>query len=400
MKNMHKYLSKKLGIVIMIIIAGVNVVSNIKNIQEIIINYVQDYNQKLNKNLLVNEDFFGDTLRLIDFLNNYYTYLVKSKDEERILNVLDHFELLRKEVTGLELPSTHDVLSYITEDEYRQMKKGVYKVRKMILPLEEKENILKGLSKSYELYENAFKDQLYMVYTNDNIHNFELKERYFPHVIGLNLENQTKDVDTLDSKEIEYYQGLPFMLETMTTKKGLSSLDQYERKNYHSLFNYSYLKTKNLAFFNFSKLTTPMLVVNSFRKIESNVKTNTFFATPIQVGKKSAYSVVGFHENSKFSDGFADSDIHMKDSKKVKGDMGITTAIFRKNKLLPPHHFELIKLFTVTEQIHFIDEILENEVMEKAYQHLKQYQNRLKRSLCDQLSLEYQLKGMISTKTI
>lgn len=371
--------------------------SKMKNIQEIIINYVQDYNQELNKNLLANEDFFGDTLRLLDFLNNYYTYLVKSKDQERISNVLEHIDLLRREVTGLE-EQTNQELIHMTEDEYRQMNKGVLKVRKMIFPLETKGLILNNLIKAYDFYKTSFKDQLYMVYTNENIYNFELKERYFPQVIGLNLEDQKRDVDTFTTKELEYYQSLPQMLREMTSKQGLESLDAYERKYHHSLFNYSYVKSKTMAFFNFVQMNTPMLVVNNSKKIESNVKTNTFFATPIEVGQRKAYSLVGFHENSKFSDGYAASEIYIKDSKKIKGDVGITTAIFKKNKLLPPHHYELIKLFPVTQQISFIDQMLDNKEGD-LYQPLKQYQHRLKRRLCDQISLEYQLKQVEQVKT-
>ncbi len=375
---------------------GVNIVSKMKNIQKIIIDYVQDYNQGLNKNLLANEDFFGDTIRLLDFLNNYYSYLVKIKDQVRISNVLEHMDLLRKEVTGLEEDQMPPQAS-ITEDEYRQMKKGVLKVRKMIFPLETKQMILNDVMKSYDLYESCFKDQLYMVYTNENIYNFELKERYFPYVIGLNLEDQKKDVDTFTSKELEYYQQLPSMLKEITSN--MMSLDAYERNNHHSLFNYSYVKAKTLSFFNFAQMKMPMLVVNNSKKIDSNVKTNTFFATPIEVGQKDAYSLIGFHENSKFSDGYAEAEIYMKDSKKIKGDVGITTAIFKKNKLLPPYHYELIKVFPVTKQIHFIDQILETNERDAAYQSLKQYQNRLKRGLCDQINLEYQLKQMDQIKT-
>ena len=41
-----------------------------KKFGQIITSYVEDYNNTLNKKLLIDDDFFGDTIRLIDFLNN------------------------------------------------------------------------------------------------------------------------------------------------------------------------------------------------------------------------------------------------------------------------------------------------------------------------------------------
>lgn len=364
-----------------------------KDIQEIIQIYVKDYNQKLNKNLLVNEDFFGDTLRIIDFLNHYYTALIHLKDYQMIYFVLDHVDFIRKYIIGLGLSTKPSYM--ITDDEYRQARKGVHKVRKMIPSVSSKKDIFHHLLTSYQRYDENFKDQTYIVYTNDNIYNFELKEEYFPHVIGMNLEDKIQDVDTFTEKEKAYYHQIPEMLQKLSSESGLKSLDEYERKNYHSLFNYSYLKVKNISFLNFMSLDTPMFIVNNSKKVDSNVRTNTFFASPIKVGKKESYSMIGFHENSKFSQGYAESNVYLKDTHQIHGEMGITTAIFRKSKSNPSFPLELVKIFTLHEQIQFIDYILRNNDSLSHMKDLINYQGRLKRSLCDQINLEYQLKDMM-----
>lgn len=371
--------------------------AELKNIQRIIELYVQDYNKKLGKNLLLNEDFFGDTLRLIDFLNHYYDYLIKEKDEQRISFVIEQIPFIRKYITGLTPQEDSYTLSVITDDEYRQANKGVLKVRKLIPSISEKRNTLGQALSSYKRYEEEFKNQVYMVYTNDNIYNFELKEEYLPPILGLNLEDQVKDVYTMGDKEKEYYQKLPGMLEKMCTNEGIMALDTYEHKNFHSLFNYSYVKTKNISFQHFMNLRKPMLVISNHKKVDSNVKTSTFFATPILVGKSSSYSIVGFHENSKFSKRYAESKI-CKKAQEIKGEYGITTSIFRQNKILPPHHFELVRLFTISEQVNFINEVL-NHPHTKNLSDLKQYQDRLKRSLYDQINLEYKLEAVLKEHT-
>lgn len=378
--------------------------ASIRDIQNIIIDYVQDYNTKLNKNLLANEDFFGDTVRILDFLNHYYTYLLDVFDVERIDYVISNMKLIRKYITGLEAKIDIEPIYQVTEDEYRRSKKGVHKVRKLIVPKEEKKDIFDSLVRSYKLYEQEFKNQVYTVYTNDNIYNFTLKEEYFPYIIGLNTDDISKEVITLSKREQKYYEQLPSMLEKFSTNAGINSLDNYERENYHSLFNYSYLKLKNFSFLNFLERKTPKLVTSHQEKIDSNICTNTFFSSIINVGKKSGYSVVGFHENSKFSEGYAESDVYMSNNYKVLDEIGITTAIFRTDKVHSPHYLELIKLYPAQAQIKFIDYLLEHSTLNKI-ELLKQYQNRLKRALFDQLNLEYRLqesmyednkKGMIT----
>ena len=150
----------------------------LKEFQQIIELYVQDYNTRLHKKLLVNEDFFGDTIRIINFLNHYYQEILKEKDLTQTLKVKENLHLIRKVFTGInEAPLVLKPIS-ITSDEYRRSKKGVHKVRRIIPSIAEKQHLFDKILKSYDLYNKYFKNQEYLVYTNNSIYTFELKENY------------------------------------------------------------------------------------------------------------------------------------------------------------------------------------------------------------------------------
>lgn len=362
----------------------------LKEFQQIIELYVQDYNTRLHKKLLVNEDFFGDTIRIIDFLNHYYQEILKEKDLTQTLKVKENLNLIRKVFTGInEAPLVLKPIS-ITSDEYRRSKKGVHKVRRIIPSIAEKQHLFDKILKSYDLYNEHFKNQEYLVYTNNSIYTFELKEDYFPHVIGLSLDDNVNDVFNLSEKEQNYYQQLPVMIKHMNTQTALQQLERYEYRH-HSLFNYAYLKVKNGSFLNFCVLNQPMFVRHTDRKEGTNIKSNTYFIKPMCLLESQAYSLLGFHENSKFSQGYAESDIRLIEKKKPKGECGITSALFRKSKTLSPRNLNLIRLYTMNEQIQFINEIIPHLEQGHVVKELHEYQNRLKQSLFDYMNLECQI---------
>ena len=82
----------------------------LKEFQQIIELYVQDYNTRLHKKLLVNEDFFGDTIRIIDFLNHYYQEILKEKDLTQTLKVKENLHLIRKVADWDDYYNLHAIL--------------------------------------------------------------------------------------------------------------------------------------------------------------------------------------------------------------------------------------------------------------------------------------------------
>ena len=359
-----------------------------KKFWQIITNYVEDYNNTLNKKLLANDDFFGDTLRLIDFLNKYYKMLLSNNSIDKIKNVKKNINIIRECFTGLNQEKNKLYDSQLSLDSYRQSKKGVHKVRKLIPSIAEKKEIFDSLLTSYEVFESKFKNQEFLIYTNNSLYSFELKEEYFPHVIGLSLDDNISEQYELNEKEINYYKNLPNMLKTLTKSDLLKSLDKYEHDNYHSLFNYAYLRVKNNSFKNFYYNKNPMLVNHYIKKENSNMKTNTILLKPFLLENELVFSTIGFHENSKFNFGYSDTDIEFKDKLKFIGEYGIVTSLFKKDKILGPRNFNLVKIYTINEQINFIDILESNIKNAKIMKELKDYQNRLKRSLFDYINLE------------
>ena len=109
-----------------------------KKFGQIITSYVEDYNNTLNKKLLIDDDFFGDTIRLIDFLNKYYKLISNSKDVNKINAIKENVNTIRECFTGLNQKEEELFKTNINLDTYRQAKKGVHKVRKLIPSVSEK----------------------------------------------------------------------------------------------------------------------------------------------------------------------------------------------------------------------------------------------------------------------
>lgn len=372
----------------------------LEKFQELMRSYGENYNQCFNKHLQMNEDFFGDTIRMIDFLNHYYHELLKENKKEELALIQKNFSFLRHIFTGIDENPIDLSQLPISPDEFRQSKKGVLKVRRIIPTPIEKHTLFSQLLDLYQLFNEEFEDQEYLVYTNNSIHSFELKPSYFPHVIGLSLEDAPKDMYHYSEKEKEYYQNLPRMLERMNQKEVLQNLDQYEHKRNHSLFNYAYLKVKSSSFLSIYNKEMPLFVCHTDHKEGSNIKINVFLSKPVKLEEQLAYVYLGFHENSKFNEGYAESGINLLEKKKVHGECGITTALFRKNKSKYPRNLKLVKLYTMNEQIQFIEFLLpylENGHVKKE---LTEYQNRLKRSLFDYMNLECQITRQLSNKTL
>ena len=359
-----------------------------KKFWQIITSYVEDYNNTLNKKLLIDDDFFGDTIRLIDFLNKYYKLISNSKDVNKINAIKENVNTIRECFTGLNQKEEELFKTNINLDTYRQAKKGVHKVRKLIPSVSEKKEIIDSLVDSYNIFNDKFKNQEFLVYTNNSLYSFELKEDYFPHVIGLSLEDNVEEQSDLSEKEISYYKNLPNMLNKLNNLASLESLDKYEHDNYHSLFNYSYLKVKNTCFRNFYYNKLPMFVYHNIKKENSNIKTNTYLLKPIILENETSFASIAFHENSKFNFGYAESNIEFGDKLKINGEYGITTALFKKDKIIGPRNFNLVRMYTINEQIKFIDMIEKDIKDSKITKELKDYQNRLKRSLFDYINLE------------
>ena len=76
--------------------------------------------------------------------------------------------------------------------------------------------------------------------------------------------------------------------------------------------------------------------------------------------------------------------------------MWYNNCFFRKNKSKFPRNLKLVKLYTINEQVQFIELLLpylENGHVKKE---LSDYQNRLKRSLFDYMNLECQITRNLS----
>lgn len=359
-----------------------------ENFQKIIVEYVNDYNKELEKKLLADEDFFGDSIRLIDFLNKYYKMAFSKNDSARLLSIKKNLDIIKSCFTGINKKNDNIYDPNISLDIYRQSKKGVHKVRRIIPSISDKQKIFDSLIDSYDVYNKNYKNQEYLVYTNNSIYDFELKDDYFPHIIGLSLKDNMEDHHNLADKEIEYYKNLPKMINQLKSPKALKSLDNYEHNNLHSLFNYSYLNVKNSCFQNFYFDNLPMLVYNNKKKENSNVKMNTYFLKPIKINQQIAFSSIGFHENSKFNFGYAESNIEFIDKIKLNGECGVTTALFKKDKNISVRDFKLVKIFTINEQIKYIDFLLHQLNNKKIVNEFFKYQMRLKKSLFEYVNFE------------